>query len=182
MIESTYGGPQDFQPNRIDATHEIQDLVKPSSFQKWQDLLSGIAVGRSQEVMLAIDQLFKSGEVTPITVWLDGMISEATAIHASHPDYLNRDLRKQVLRGGEENPFNSPWFKQVDSREQRESILNDPSPCIVLATSGMMTGGPIMEYFKNWAPELNNTLCFVGISSPGTMGRRLQLVILRYQW
>ena len=58
--------------------------------------------------------------------------------------------------------------------EQRESILNDPSPCIVLATSGMMTGGPIMEYFKNWAPELNNTLCFVGYQASGTMGRRLQ--------
>ena len=174
VIESTYGGPQDFQPNRVDATHEIQDLVKLAVSRSGKIFCPVFAVGRSQEVMLAIDQLFKSGDVTPITVWLDGMISEATAIHASHPDYLNRDLRKQVLRGGEENPFNSPWFKQVDSREQRESILNDPSPCIVLATSGMMTGGPIMEYFKNWAPELNNTLCFVGYQASGTMGRRLQ--------
>lgn len=174
VIESTYGGPQDFQPNRTDATHEIQDLVKLAVSRSGKIFCPVFAVGRSQEVMLAIDQLFKSGEVSPVTVWLDGMISEATAIHASHPDYLNRDLRKQVLRGGEENPFNSPWFKQVDSREQRESILNDPSPCIVLATSGMMTGGPIMEYFKNWAPELNNTLCFVGYQASGTMGRRLQ--------
>lgn len=174
VIESTYGGPQDFQPNRIDATHEIQDLVRLAVSRSGKIFCPVFAVGRSQEVMLAIDQLFKSGDVSPVTVWLDGMISEATAIHASHPDYLNRELRKQVLRGGEENPFNSPWFKQVDSREQRESIINDPSPCIVLATSGMMTGGPIMEYFKNWAPELNNTLCFVGYQASGTMGRRLQ--------
>ena len=81
------------------------------------------------------------------------MIAEATAIHASHPDFLNRELRSKVLKGGDENPFNSSWFKQVDSREQRKSLLYDPSPCIVLATSGMMTGGPIIEYFKHWAPE-----------------------------
>ena len=102
------------------------------------------------------------------------MISEATAIHASHPDFLNRDLRSKVLKGGDQNPFNSSWFKQVDSRDQRESLLYDPSPCIVLATSGMMTGGPIIEYFKHWAPEINNTLCFVGYQAYGTLGRRLQ--------
>ena len=162
VIESTYGGAQDFQPNRADATQELQDLVKLALSRGGKIFCPVFAVGRSQEVMIAIDQLFKSGEVKPVTVWLDGMISEATAIHASHPDFLNRDLRSKVLKGGEENPFNSSWFKQVDSREQRESLLYDPSPCIVLATSGMMTGGPIIEYLKHWAPETNNTLCFVG--------------------
>ena len=162
VIESTYGGAQDFQPNRADATQELQDLVKLALSRGGKIFCPVFAVGRSQEVMIAIDQLFKSGEVKPVTVWLDGMISEATAIHASHPDFLNRELRSKVLKGGEENPFNSSWFKQVDSREQRESILYDPSSCIVLATSGMMTGGPIIEYFKHWAPETNSTLCFVG--------------------
>ena len=132
------------------------------------------AVGRSQEVMIAIDELFKSGKVSPVTVWLDGMISEATAIHASHPNFLNRDLRKKLLKGGAENPFHSKWFRTVESYLQRESILLDPSPCIVLATSGMMTGGPIVEYFKHWAPEPNNTLCFVGYQASGTLGSRLR--------
>ena len=174
VIESTYGGAQDFQPNRADATQELQDLVKLALSRGGKIFCPVFAVGRSQEVMIAIDQLFKSGEVKPVTVWLDGMISEATAIHASHPDFLNRELRSKVLKGGEENPFNSSWFKQVDSREQRESILYDPSSCIVLATSGMMTGGPIIEYFKHWAPETNSTLCFVGYQAYGTLGRRLQ--------
>ena len=104
----------------------------------------------------------------------DGMISEASAIHSSHPNFLNRELKKSMLRGGDENPFNSSWFRQVDSREMRETILLDPSPCIVLATSGMMTGGPIIEYLKYWAPEPGNTLCFVGYQASGTLGRRLQ--------
>ena len=174
VIESTYGGPQDIQPTRQQASQELQDLIQDSLGRGSKIFCPVFAVGRSQEVMIAIDQLFKSGNIKPVTVWLDGMISEATAIHSSHPNFLNRDLRGKMLKGGAENPFSSPWFKQVDSREQRESILLDPSPCIVLATSGMMTGGPIVEYFKNWAPEPSNTLCFVGYQASGTLGRRLQ--------
>ena len=86
--------------------------------------------------MLAIDQLFKSGEVTPITVWLDGMISEATAIHASHPDYLNRDLRKQVLREVKKTRLillgSSRWIQRTEGINPER-----PIPCIVLATSGI---------------------------------------------
>ena len=174
ILESTYGGAKDFQPTRQEATQELQDLIQRALAKKGKIFCPVFAVGRSQEVMIAIDQLFKSGTCDPVTVWIDGMITEATAIHASHPDALNRDLRKKVLKGGDQNPFNSKWFRQVVSHEQRESILLDPSPVIVLATSGMMTGGPIVEYFKHWAPEPNNTLCFVGYQADGTLGRRLQ--------
>ena len=174
VVESTYGGPQSIQPTRQQATQDLQDLIIDTLSRKGKIFCPVFAVGRSQEVMIAIDELFKSEKVTPVTVWLDGMISEATAIHTSHPNYLNKALRGKMLRGGSENPFNSKWFKQVESREQRESILLDPTPCIVLATSGMMTGGPIVEYFKYWAPEPGNTLCFVGYQASGTLGRRLQ--------
>ena len=174
VIESTYGGPQNIQPTRQQASHELQDLIIDTLNRGGKIFSPVFAVGRSQEVMIAIDELFKSGKVKPVTVWLDGMISEATAIHSSHPNFLNRELRKQLLKGGEQNPFNSPWFKQVESHKQRESILLDTNSCIVLATSGMMTGGPIVEYFKHWAPEPGNTLCFVGYQASGTLGRRLQ--------
>ena len=174
VIESTYGSPQSIQPTRQQASQDLQDLVIDALNRKGKIFCPVFAVGRSQEVMLAIDELFKSDRVPPVTVWLDGMISEASAIHSSHPNFLNRELKKSMLKGGDENPFNSSWFKQVDSRELRESILLDPNPCIVLATSGMMTGGPIIEYLKHWAPEANNTLCFVGYQASGTLGRRLQ--------
>ena len=174
VIESTYGGPQDIQPTRDAASHELQEMIIDVIGRGGKIFCPVFAVGRSQEVMIAIDELFKSGKVSPVTVWLDGMISEATAIHASHPNFLNRDLRKKLLKGGAENPFHSKWFRTVESYQQRESILLDPSPCIVLATSGMMTGGPIVEYFKHWAPEPNNTLCFVGYQASGTLGSRLR--------
>ena len=176
VIESTYGGRSSFQPTRQEATDELQDLIRRTLARGGKIFCPVFAVGRSQEVMVAIDQLFKSEDFTsdPCTVWLDGMIAEATAIHASHPNFLNRDLRQQVLRGGDDNPFNSPWFRTVDSRERREQIVLDPSPCIVLATSGMMTGGPILHYLQHWAPNDRATLAFVGYQASNTLGRRLQ--------
>ena len=102
------------------------------------------------------------------------MIQEATAIHSSHPEYLTSSLKRSLLQDDGENPFTSEWFRPVKGRELRESIIMDTSPCIVLATSGMLNGGPVMEYFKNWAHEERNSLCFVGYQAEGTLGRRLQ--------
>ncbi len=174
VIESTYGASGDFQPSREEATQELQDVISRTLQRGGKMMCPVFAVGRSQEVMIAIDELFRSGSVKPVPVYLDGMIQEATAIHSSHPNYLTRVLRQSLLKDDGENPFTSKWFKQVQGRDMRESIVMDSSPCIVLATSGMLNGGPIMEYFRNWASEPRNSLCFVGYQAEGTLGRRLQ--------
>lgn len=174
VVESTYGAPGDFQPSRQEATQELQDTIVRTLQRSGKVLVPVFAVGRSQEVMIAIDELFRSGEIKPCTVWLDGMIQEATAIHAAHPNYLTSALRTSILRDSDDNPFTAPWFKSVEGHEMRESVLLDPAPAIVLATSGMMNGGPVMEYFKQWAPLDTTTLCFVGYQAEGTLGRRLQ--------
>ena len=174
VIESTYGASGDYQPSRQEANQELQDIVARTIQRGGKMICPVFAVGRSQEVMIAIDELFRSGTVKPVPVWLDGMIQEATAIHSSHPDYLTSSLRKSLLQDDGENPFTSDWFRPVKGRELRESIIMDTSPCIVLATSGMLNGGPVMEYFKNWAHEERNSLCFVGYQAEGTLGRRLQ--------
>jgi len=174
VIESTYGASGDYQPSRQEANQELQDIVSRTLQRGGKMICPVFAVGRSQEVMIAIDELFRSGTVKPVPVWLDGMIQEATAIHASHPNYLTKSLSKSLLQDDGENPFTSEWFRPVKGRELRESIVMDSSPCIVLATSGMLNGGPVMEYFKNWAHEERNSLCFVGYQAEGTLGRRLQ--------
>ena len=174
VIESTYGASGDFQPSREEATQELQDIVSRTIKRGGKLICPVFAVGRSQEVMIAIDELFRSGAIKPVPVYLDGMIQEATAIHSSHPNYLTQALRKSLLKDDGNNPFTSEWFRPVQGREMRESIVMDSSPCIVLATSGMMNGGPVMNYFQNWAHETRNSLCFVGYQAEGTLGRRLQ--------
>ena len=174
VIESTYGAAGDFQPSREEANQELQDIVSRTIQRGGKMICPVFAVGRSQEVMIAIDELFRSGAVKPVPVYLDGMIQEATAIHSAHPNYLTQSLRKSLLTDDGNNPFTSEWFRPVQGRYMRESIIMDSSPCIVLATSGMMNAGPVISYFQNWAHENRNSLCFVGYQAEGTLGRRLQ--------
>ncbi len=131
------------------------------------------AVGRSQEVMIVLEEAIRGAQIDNVPVYLDGMIWEATAIHTTYPEYLNVELQDMIFHKGQ-NPFLSPSFIQVDSPQKREAILADPSPCIVLATSGMMNGGPVMEYFKTYGADKRNTLIFVGYQAEGTLGRRIQ--------
>jgi len=173
VIESTYGGHKDNQPSRKEAAEQLKQVVQRTIERKGKVLVPVFAVGRSQEVMMVLETLMRYGEIPTLPIYLDGMIWEATAIHTAHPEYLNSQLRTQIFQKGE-NPFLSEVFKRVDSQEMRETIANDSDPCIVLATSGMMNGGPVMEYFKTWASEPSNTIIFVGYQAEGTLGRRIQ--------
>jgi hypothetical protein len=115
----------------------------------------------------------RTNEIPRVNVYLDGMIMEATAIHTAYPEYLNNQLRTQIFQRGE-NPFLSDIFIHVDNIEKREKVCDDPEPCIILATSGMLNGGPVMEYFKALAPDKKNTFVFVGYQAEGTLGRKIQ--------
>ncbi len=174
FVESTYGGRDDFQPSRQDATDRLSDIIQSTIKKKGKLLIPVFAVGRSQEVMIVLENLVRTKKIPVIDVFLDGMIWEATAIHTAYPEYLNNKLRAQIFQQGE-NPLLSEIFKRVDSHEMRQRILNDhPKSCVVLATSGMMNGGPVMEYFKEWASDKRNTIAFVGYQAEGTLGKRIQ--------
>ncbi len=173
VIEATYGGHKDIQPSRSEAAQQLEDILKRTIERGGKVLIPVYAVGRSQEVMLVIEDLISTGVIPRVPVYLDGMIWEATALHTAYPEYLNSALRTKIFQK-KDNPFLSDVFQRVDSMEMREDILNDPSPCIVLATSGMMNGGPVMTYFRSWAADENNTLVFVGYQAEGTLGRRIQ--------
>ena len=93
--------------------------------------------------------------------------------HTAHPEFLNTQLRTKIFQQ-DENPFLSPIFKRVETSGMREEICHSPDPCIVLATSGMMSGGPVLEYFREWADDDSNWLLFVGYQSEGSIGRTIQ--------
>lgn len=174
FLEATYGGREDFQPSRAEATQRLSDIVQSVIKKKGKLLVPVFAVGRSQEVMIVLENLVRTKQIPSIPVYLDGMIWEATAIHTAYPEYLNNKLRNQIFQQGE-NPLLSDIFKRVDSHDMREDIINNhPESCVVLATSGMMNGGPVMEYFKEWASDKKNTIAFVGYQAEGTLGKRIQ--------
>ncbi len=173
IMEATYGGYHDIQPSRQEAAKRLREIAKRVLGRGGKLLIPVFAVGRSQEVMLVLEELVRKGEIPRVPAYLDGMIWEATAIHTAYPEYLNNQLRTQIFQTGE-NPFLSDMFERVDSNDMRANICDDPDPCVVLATSGMMNGGPIMEYFKAWADNPKHTLIFVGFNAEGTLARRIQ--------
>jgi predicted metal-dependent RNase len=123
--------------------------------------------------MMVIQQLTKNKDIPETPTYLDGMIWEATAIHTAYPEFLNSHLRNMIFQKGE-NPFLAEIFKRVETSKNREEIMQSPDPAIVLATAGMLNGGPVMEYFKEWCTEENNCIVFVGFQAEGTLGRRIQ--------
>ena len=130
------------------------------------------AVGRAQELMMVIDKYMKLGQMTEAPVFMEGMIQEATAIHEAHPEYLERTLRQKILET-DDNPFDSEYFTNIEHADGRDEPLREDSPCIIIATSGMLEGGPVLEYFRNLAPDQRNKILFVSYQVNGTLGRRV---------
>jgi KH/beta-lactamase-domain protein len=172
ITESTYGGPDDFMPSRTEAEESLTQVINETLERKGKVLIPVPAVGRAQEIMLIIDGYMKRGMMKEAPVFIEGMISEATAIHTAYPEYLGREVRHSILHE-EVNPFQSDYFTIVEHPSIRQNII-ESEPCVVLATSGMLEGGPVIEYFKNWAGDEKNTIIFVSYQIEGTMGKRVQ--------
>jgi KH/beta-lactamase-domain protein len=173
MTESTYAGRDDYHKPRKDASEMLVNIINRTFEKGGSVLIPVFAVGRSQEVMMVLEEAIRTGLIKDVPVYLDGMIMEATAIHAAYPEFLNRDLREQIMVK-RENPFMSQIFKKVETREQRLEICDSSDNQIVLATSGMMSGGPVMEFFKAWSNSPKNSLVFVGYQAEGTFGKKVQ--------
>ena len=172
LIESTYGLKADIQPSRQEVESAFISVVNNTLADGGKVLVPIPAVGRAQEIMMVIDHYMKAGQMIEAPVFTEGMISEASAIHEAYPEYLARELRKKVLET-DDNPFDSEYFTNIEHSSSRGEAMREDSPGIILATSGMLEGGPILEYFKHIAPHKQNKILFVSYQVNGTMGRRV---------
>jgi len=172
LIESTYGAKEDIQPTRQEVESAFINAVNNALVDGGKVLIPIPAVGRAQEIMMVIDHYMKAGQMMEAPVFMEGMIAEATAIHEAYPEYLARELRQKILET-DDNPFDSEYFTNIEHSDAREEPLREGTPCIILATSGMLEGGPVLEYFKNIAPGSKNKIIFVSYQVNGTLGRRV---------
>ena len=171
ITESTYGASSDIMPDQGIVYNSFTETINKTLTSGGKVLIPVPAVGRAQEIMLVLDKEMKDGRLIEAPIYIEGMISEASAIHMSYAHYLGQDVRRSVSHGI--NPFQSEYFTVVNGWGKRDEVLKDQNPAIIMATSGMLEGGPSVEYFKEIATKENNKMIFVSYQINGTLGRRM---------
>ena len=171
ITESTYGASNDLMPDQATVYGSFTESINHTLKQGGKVLIPVPAVGRAQEIMLVLDKEMREGRLIESPIFIEGMISEASAIHMSFAHYLGYEVRKSVSEGI--NPFTSSYFTVINGISNREEVFTDESPAIIMATSGMLEGGPSVEYFKQISPGPQNKIIFVSYQINGTLGRRV---------
>jgi len=173
MIESTYGGKENVLPAKKECDEELINHVKKTIDSKGKVLIPVLGSGRAQEVLLIIEEAIRNKKLKEVPVYIDGMVWDITAIHTAYPEFLNNFIRKLIFHK-DSNPFLAKYFSKVGSQKERMQIVEDKGPCVILATSGMLVGGPSVEYLKHLSDNPKNTMLFVCYQGEGSLGRKIQ--------
>jgi uncharacterized protein len=173
LLEATYGGKEASNTDRQKSDEDLKNIVRETVARGGKVLIPTLGVGRSQEIMGVIENLIRTGSMDNIPVFIDGLIWDVTAIHTAYPEFLNSSIRKLIFHK-DQNPFLSEIFKRVGSQEERRQIIEETGSCVILATSGMLQGGPSVEYLRHLADNPKNSMVFVNYQGEGSLGRRIQ--------
>ena len=173
MIESTYGGKDNILPPKKDCDTELIDHIKETIARKGKILIPVLGSGRAQEVLLIIEEAIRTGTLKEMPIYIDGMVWDITAIHTAYPEFLNNFIKKLIFHK-DSNPFLAPFFKRIGSQKERMQVIEEKEECVILATSGMLVGGPSVEYLKHLSDNPKNKLLFVCYQGEGSLGRKLQ--------
>lgn len=170
LIESTYGGRNDISINRHESEGRLLKIIEETIANKGKVLIPVFAVGRSQEIMLVLEEYVRRHPEFQIPIYIDGMVLEASAIHTAYPEYLREQLQRRIL--SDRSPFENPLIRVAKGTDRQKIV--DGEPAIILAPSGMLAGGPSLEYLKMMADDEKNTLIFVGYQSSLSLGHKIQ--------
>ncbi|MFN7991639.1 MAG: MBL fold metallo-hydrolase [Candidatus Micrarchaeia archaeon] len=169
LVESTYGGKDDSIPSYKESYQKMIGIINETLDKGGHVIIPSFAVGRAQEVLLALDDYMRSGALRPTKIFIEGMIGKAMKIYRHNAIYANDDIKRRILMS-EDDPFKSPNFHHPRSKT-REDVLREP--CIIVTTSGMLTGGPVLFYLEKLGPDPRNTIIFVGYQAEGTKGSKV---------
>ena len=171
IVESTYGG-KPINPSRTKSEENLINIINETYDKGGITLIPVFSVGRAQEVMIVLEEYFRRGKLKTENVFIDGMTREASLIHTVYPEYLKQNIKTRTLQNN--SPFLSKIFKSVDYEENsRENVLKTPG-AVILASAGMLTGGPSVAYFNELADDSKNSLVFVGYQAKNSLGQKVQ--------
>ena len=171
VVESTYGDRE--HPPGSQAVEELMGVVNDVAKGDGVLLIPAFAIGRTQEVIWVLDDLVRRGKVPRLPLFVDSpMACEANDVYLRHPDAYDAETAA-LLRSGD-SPLVYPGQECTPSVEASKAIIGSPRPFILVAASGMLTGGRILHHLKDLLPDPRATLLFIGYQGEGTLGRHLQ--------
>ncbi len=170
VIESTYGDR--LHKDRSETVKEFVSIVKRTVKNRGVLLVPAFAVGRTQEMLYHLNTLVESGEIPAIPVFVDSpMAGDITAIYRRYREYYDEEASGKFVTG--DNPLVFKGLNITQSAGLCESAMSMRPPFIIIAGSGMCSGGRILGHLKTFLPHDTTTVMIVGYQGRGTLGREL---------
>ena len=168
VLESTYGAR--LHPNRAQEERRLAEAVAEVVARGGRCLIPAFALGRAQEVILILRAAQRDGLIPPFPIAVDGLVRAVCAAYAAFPAALTPALRRHLLAGGK--PFFGGTVQPVETTQARERVLAGP-PGAIVASSGMLTGGPSVWYAERLVGDAQSAILFSGYLDDEAPGRRL---------
>jgi len=171
LLESTYGNS--LHENFVTTPEHLLEWIEKTCFQKKGKLIMpAFSVGRTQEILFALNQLELENRLPALDYFVDSPLSvKATEIIKSYPQYFNNTIQK-IMRS-DKDPFDFKGLRFIRSVEESKLLNYRNEPCVIISASGMAEGGRIMHHISNNVENSRNVILFTGYCEPRTLGGRL---------
>ncbi len=171
VMESVYGDRNHEQ--RAEREENLKKIILETYKKKGVLMVPIFSLERTQEFLYELNNFVESKQIPVMKIFLDSPLAiRITDIFKKHLNLLKETVRMQISQG--DNIFQFPGLRETEVTQDSINILKIPGPKIIMAGSGMSTGGRILHHEKNYLSDPNATLLLTGYQVPGTLGRILQ--------
>ncbi|HAM37605.1 TPA: MBL fold hydrolase [Patescibacteria group bacterium] len=169
ICESTYGNR--IHRDRNETLLELLAILQAAQKNEGNVLIPVFAIERTQEILYEVNLFVEQRLLSGLPIYLDSpMASKATAIFKQYPDFYDEDAKRLLNKG--DDPFEFPGLHIVEDAEESKRLISKRG-IVIMAGSGMCTGGRIMHHLKNNIENAKTHIVFVGYQVKGTLGRRI---------
>jgi len=173
IMESTYGDR--LHEPYSSARKALRDIVNATVRRRGKVIIPAFAVGRTQELVYALNQLDMTGDIPELSVFVDSPLAvNATDVFRLHPEVWRPELREFLNDGGRKAPFDYSNLEYVRDVRRSKQLNMLTEPAVIISASGMAEAGRILHHLKNNIDDAANTVLLVGFQAQHTLGRRLQ--------
>ncbi len=168
LVESTYGDR--VHQNGQDVKNRLADIINSTVEAGGNVIIPSFALERSQDILYHLNELLIAGRIPHLKVFLDSpMAIKVTEVFKEHPELFDEEMAERIKE--QLSPFEFPGLKMTRTAGQSKAINDMKGPVVVIASSGMCTGGRVKHHLVHNISRPECTILFVGYQATGTLGR-----------